>query len=177
MNGKKGIKGFLWHDKNKLEHIVKHDYEQWHMAEAEDIKDIDEVMKIRATKIKTSMNKIVGFINNFKKEDYMVFKTKDTTNPKDSGYRCDQRSMKDTSIELLNSVINQATEVKVNMYANDKDKDFWQKKVCVIQEIYMRSFDYDKKLEKRWFLSPSDSALINIEKFPEKQIGRKNVKK
>ena len=106
LKGKKGIKGFIWHVKNKLEHIVKHDDEPWHMAESEDIKDIDEIMKARETKIKTSMNKMVGFINNFKKEDYVVFKTKDTTNPKDSGYRCDQRSMKDTSIDLLNLIVN-----------------------------------------------------------------------
>ena len=58
-----------------------------------------------------------------------------------------------------------------------EDKDFWQKKICIIQEIYMRSFDYDKKLKKRWFLSPSDAALINIEKFPEKEKKKKNVKK
>ena len=175
LKGKKGIKGVLWHDKNKLEYIVKHADEQWHMAETEDIKDMEEVKTARETKIKTSMNKMVGFMNNFKKEDYVVFKTKDTTNPKDSGYRCDQRSMKDTSIDLLNNIINEAVGAKIDIYVNDKD--FWQKKVCIIQELYMRSFDYDKKLEKYWFLSPSDAALINIEKFPEKEKKKRNVKK
>jgi len=178
-DGKKGIKGFLWHDKNKLEVIVKHTDEKWHIAESEDMKDIEDIKTSRGTKIKTSMNKIIGFINNFKKEDYVVFKTKDTTNPKDLGHRCDQRSMKDVSIELLNSIINEAMEKKVNMYIFNpvEDKDFWQKKICIIQEIYMRSFDYDKKLKKRWFLSPPDAALINIEKFPEKEKKKKNVKK
>jgi hypothetical protein len=43
-----------------------------------------------------------------------------------------------------------------------------QKQICIIQELYGRSFDYDKKRGKRWILSPAESVLVNIENFPEK---------
>ena len=53
-------------------------------------------------------------------------------------------------------------------FDKNTEKEFWQKKICIIQELYLRSFDDDAMLKKRWFLFSPESVLVNIEKFPEK---------
>ena len=177
----KNFTAFIMYKLNKRMIMILNKSNKWVEAEPEDQREIASSKETKdfLTLKPEDYNRIIGFIGYEKSNRYLVFKTKDTTNPKDLGYRCDQRSMKDVSIELLNSIINEAMEKKVNMYIFNpvEDKDFWQKKICIIQEIYMRSFDYDNKVKRRWFLPPSDAALINIEKFPEKEKKKMNVKK
>ena len=180
LKGKKDIKGILWTSKNKPEIIVKQGTSKWHLAEPQDIKDLEEITDKKINDIKTNMNKFIGFMLYFKNEDYLVFKTKDTENPRDTGLRCDQRSMKENSINFLNKVIGIAMKDKeMIIFSFDKntEKEFWQKKICIIQELYLRSFDDDAMLKKRWFLFPSESVLVNIEKFPEKLKTKKMVAK
>jgi hypothetical protein len=180
LTGKKGIKGILWTSKNKLEMIVKQGTEKWHLAEPQDIKDLEETSDKKKNDIKTNMNKFIGFMLHFKNEDYLVFKTKDTENPRDTGLRCDQRSMKENSINFLNKVIGMAMKDKeMNIFIFDKktEKEFWQKKICIIQELYLRSFDDEAMLKKRWFLFSPESVMVNIEKFPEKLKTKKMAAK
>ena len=87
----------------------------------------------------------------------MVFKTKDITNPRDLGARCDQHSMKNTAIELLNNIIGN------DMFSSQLDLP--QREICIIQELYLRLFDREKKNNKRWLLSPPEAVLTSIEKF------------
>ena len=200
LNGRRGIKGILWTAKNKQEYIVKQGTEKWHLAEPQDIKDLDDIIDQNINDIKTNMNKFIGFMLHFKNEDYMVFKTKDTENPRDTGLRCDQRSMKENSIIFLNKIIGIAMKDKeMNIFVFEKaveddkktkkddkksqkdekktDKEFWQKKICIIQEMYLRSFDDEAMLKKRWFLYPSESVLVNIEKYPKKLKPKKIASK
>jgi hypothetical protein len=88
--------------------------------------------------------------------------------------------MKENSINFLNKVIGMAMKDKeMNIFIFDKktEKEFWQKKICIIQELYLRSFDDEAMLKKRWFLFSPESVMVNIEKFPEKLKTKKMAAK
>jgi len=155
--GKKGIKGFLWKENGKLVVIVKHKDEPWHIAESEDIKDLDEKINEIKTELLANLNTIIGFMNDFKTEKYVVFKTKYINSPRVLGARCDQNSNKSKSIEILNSI------VESNLYS--PKLDIPQREICIIQELYLRYFENGRKNNKHWFLSPPYAVLTNIEKF------------
>jgi len=168
LNGDKNIKGFLWKDKKTQVIIVKHSREKWHIAEAEDIKDLAQVLINNKKNIISNLNDLIGFINNFKNEDYVVFKLKNITNQRDSGARCDQISLKGKSIETLNVIIG-------SKKFDNKSLNVPQREICIIQEFYLRSFDKDRKNQKRWFLSPPESVLTDIEKFSSSIKIKKNI--
>ena len=109
-------------------------------------------------------------MNNFKTENYVVFKTKDVNNSRDLGARCDQNSNKSKAIEILNSIIG------VNTYSTQLDIP--QREICVIQELYLRLFEKERKNKKHWFLSPPEAVLTNIEKFTTViKINKRQTKK
>ena len=116
-------------------------------------------------KIKTSMNKDIGFLMYFNSNDdndtSMAFFTKDLTKPRSKGVRCDKVSMKENSINLLNNIINAAIGSKINLYGMNEN-ELSQKKICIIQEIYLRLFDEEQKNKKRWFLSPPEALLVEF---------------
>ena len=162
---KNGLKGFLWKHNGKQAILVKGNGAAgagtgagvWHNAEPEDVKDFLPKLTERKTNIIANLNNIIGFMNNFKTEEYVVFKTKDITNTRDIGARCDQNSNKGKAIAILNSIVGSdqySTELNIS-----------QREICIIQELYLRFFDRTKRNKKRWFLSPPDAVLINIEKY------------
>jgi hypothetical protein len=161
---KNNLSGFLWKDKGKELLFVKRDstaeeINNWKLAEAEDIKDFQEKMNERKTNIISKLNNIIGFMNNFKTEDYVVFKTKDINKSRDTGARCDQNSNKGKAIYILNSIVGESN------FKHHPAKNITQKELCIIQELYLRLFDKERKDKKRWFLSPADAVLTNIEKY------------
>jgi hypothetical protein len=129
------------------------------LAEAEDMKDFQENLNNRSTNIISNLNSIIGFMNNFKTEDFVVFKTKDINKSRDTGARCDQNSNKGKAIDILNSIVGK------NNFTYPPNKKISQKELCIIQELYLRLFDKERKNKKRWFLSPTDAVLTNIEKY------------
>jgi len=175
LTGKRGIKGFLWKNNGQVMVMVKNSnmqataqtvaqtavqqavQEPWHIAEAEDMKDLEERLNEKKTDILSNLNTIIGFMNNFKMENYVVFKTKDINNPRDLGARCDQNSSKSKAIEILNSIVGSDT------YSTKLDIP--QREICVLQEFYLRLFERQRKNNKHWFLSPPEAVLTNIEKF------------
>ena len=180
LKAKNNLTGFLWKDKGKQvlfvkqnknegdigednrednrEDIVNYD-EIWSLAEAEDMKDFQENLNNRSTNIISNLNSIIGFMNNFKTEDFVVFKTKDINKSRDTGARCDQNSNKGKAIDILNSIVGK------NNFTYPPNKKISQKELCIIQELYLRLFDKERKNKKRWFLSPTDAVLTNIEKY------------
>jgi hypothetical protein len=86
-----------------------------------------------------------------------VFKIKYINNPRVLGARCDQNSNKSKAIEILNSIIGD------DIYSTQLDIP--QREICIIQELYLRIFQKERKNKKHWFLSPPDAVLTNIEKF------------
>ena len=166
MTGKNGLKGFLWKENGKSVVLIKGKEEreeregkegQWRLAEAEDIKDLSEAMNDRKTDILTRLNNLIGFMNDFKAENYSVFKTKFLDSPRVLGARCDQNSNKSKSIELLNSIVGR------NVYSTQLNIP--QREICILQELYFRLFENEKKDKKHWFLSPANAVLTNIEKY------------
>jgi hypothetical protein len=104
LTGRNGLKGFLWKNSGQLVTLVKQGTDAWRIAESEDLKDLEQPVNAKKTDILTNLNTIIGFMNNFKGENYVVFKTKNVTNPRDLGARCDQNSNKSKAIEILNIV-------------------------------------------------------------------------
>jgi hypothetical protein len=152
----KGVTGMLLQNTGKIQLVVKKDI--WQKAEAEDYEDLKpQIAQIisRLIPVNEKLNKIVGFMVNFK-DDYMVFKVKLMTRKRHKGARCDQ-SAKSDAVYLLNSILGK------DKY-DDKDKKINQKEICVTQEFMLRLFDKEKKDGKHWFLTPVEAVLTNIEK-------------
>ena len=156
--GKGNIKGIIWNDKSTKVIIVKNNINeldnQWHIAESEDEKDLQEAFEIKREQIMNNVNNDIGFMSNFKKEDAVVFKTKNMLNERDLGARCDQHSTKEKGLSVLNRILGN------EIYSSELDLKF----ICIIQELYFRFFDEKNKNEKKWFLSPGESLLTNIDK-------------
>ena len=108
-------------------------------------------------------------MNNFKTEEYVVFKTKLITNPRDAGARCDQNSNKSKAIDILNNIVgSDKFSTKTNLA---------QREICIIQELFLRLFDKERTNQKRWFLSPPEAVLTQIEKFSRVEKHKKGKKK
>jgi hypothetical protein len=61
-------------------------------------------MKNKFLPSKTKMNNLVGFMGEFKKDGYMVYKLKDLSNKKNKGARCDQSGK--TALPNLHKIID-----------------------------------------------------------------------
>jgi hypothetical protein len=161
----KKLEGFLWKDKGKEVLLIKdREKKEWNLAEAEDLKDFKDKLAERKTTILANLNPLMGFMNNFKTDEYVVFKTKNVTNARDAGARCDQNSNKGKAIDILNTIV-WGPNVEAPNYTYPPGKNISQKELCVIQEMYLRLFDKERKDKKRWFLSPPEAVLTNIEKY------------
>ena len=62
-------------------------------------------------------NAIVGFIDYDKKDDALIFKTKDTEAKRTSGARCDE-SGKSTAIKRLNQILDSLIFIVLKNYTN-----------------------------------------------------------
>ena len=127
----------------------------WAPAQYQDEQDLLPVMTTLVKSLETkkkNLNMIIGFIINFKKEGYMVFKTKDLRKKRNKGARCDQTT-KSLASKVLKEIYPEVFDIK-------KIKSI---QICVLQELYLRLFDREKKDGKTWFLSPVEAQISNIE--------------
>jgi hypothetical protein len=152
-NGK--ISGLLITDKDKQKLIIKND-RFFTLAESEDYVDLQQPIKSLIIKIE-DYNNIVGFIGDFK-NDYNIFKVKFLNKKRHKGARCDQSSKKE-AIEVLNKILENETFTSANTSSMN------QIQICIYQEMYLRYFNYLKKNNKHWFLTPSQAIVNNIEKI------------
>jgi hypothetical protein len=154
-------------------------------ANPEDIRDLEDAVQNKYT-LKTNkdrqLNQYVGFIGFETNKKYMVYKVKDTTNARSTGFRCDQ-SGKDNIIQLLN-------EIETNNDIDYKTDKFNAFELCVKQEFLLRIFEKisnGDRLEnskhiikgdkiknialnnKIWFLDTA-TAIINEFEKKEKKI-------
>jgi hypothetical protein len=166
----KKLKGFLWKEKSKQVLLVSSEEEPWHVAESEDLKDFQPKLDENKKNIIANLNSLIGFMTNFKTEDYVVFKTKNINNSRDAGARCDQNSNKSKSIDILDSI--------VGTYREPPSKKIYNNVICILQELYLRLYDKERKNKKRWFLSPPEAVISNIEKYSTvEKKKKKNIKK
>ena len=92
----------------------------------------------------------IGFMVNFKK-DYMIFKIRDMSKPRNTGARCDQAS-KVKSVRFLNELGEDQYTSKTKMSRHE---------LCIIQEFLLRKFNMERKDGKKWFLRPSEAIIVN----------------
>uniref|UniRef100_A0A6C0KPB6 Helicase ATP-binding domain-containing protein n=1 Tax=viral metagenome TaxID=1070528 RepID=A0A6C0KPB6_9ZZZZ len=158
----KGITGILiFNGPSRLENLNIYVLEnkKWIEGGQEDKRDLEDVI-LKKYNLKKNMNDYVGFIGFETNKKYMVYKVKDTTNERSTGFRCDQ-SGKDKIIKLLNKIeTNSKYESKIT-----KDGAF---ELCVRQEFTLRSFQREKLENKTWFLD-TESAIINEFEKKEKR--------
>ena len=160
----KGITGIvIFNGPSRLENlnIFVLDNDLWIPAKPEDKRDLGSAI-LNKYRLKTNLNHYVGFIGFETNKKYMVYKIKDTTNERSTGFRCDQ-SGKDKSITILN-------EIESNDRYESKVTKIGAKELCVLQEFTLRSFETQKLEGKTWFLD-TETAIIN--EFEKKEKGKK----
>jgi hypothetical protein len=135
---------------------------RWLPAEPEDILKLQEpIMKkyIFSQKQLQTLNKYVGFIGFETNRKYMVYKVKDTTNTRSTGFRCDQ-SGKESVTEVLNNI------EEGDKYSSKQTKD-GAFELCVRQEFTLRNKAKNESLENNgttWFLDTETAIMNEFEK-------------
>ena len=125
-------------------------------SKASELEKVSELILAKSIDIE-NINDIVGFIHTFK-GDYMIFKTKILLTKRSKGTRCDQSS-KAVSVERLHSVLS------YKKYDSTEVKTLSSLEICSEMELYLRLFDKNKKDGKRWFLTPVETIITDIEKL------------
>jgi hypothetical protein len=120
------------------------------IARPVDIKMIIKNKKKINKKIKYST--IIGLMTPFKKS-YAVFKIKNTTQSRDTGYRCDQKGKIDI-LRVLNNTLKEGmySTQDVFTYSNTGDIEN-ARELCIDQELLFRYYDLTNHKNKTWFLS------------------------
>jgi hypothetical protein len=158
----KGITGIvIFNGPSRIDNLNIYILEKnkWIPASSEDKRDLHDAI-LKKYRLKTNMNQYVGFIGFKNKKSYMVYKVKDTSNERSTGFSCVQAG-KDKIIKLLNDI---ETDEK---YASKVTKD-GAFELCVRQEFTLRSFEHQKLENKTWFLD-TETAIIN--EFEKKEKG------
>ena len=129
--------------------IYNEETQSWNPAEyTDEIELQDEIVKLIPTR---QFNNLVGFIGNVKNK-YMIFKTKDTSQARNTGARCHQ-SGKPHAIKRLNDILGE------NKISAEEAKGLHIINLCIRQEFKLRLFNRNKKENKIWFLNPTEAAL------------------
>jgi hypothetical protein len=162
-------KGMLLFNKAKKELfelvVLRYETHEWVSAEPEDERDFSLLLaKVQTEQIK-KMNMIIGFISLFKME-YLVFKVKVMSKKRDKGARCDQ-SGKTDAITIINTALslNAATQSDQYKLTSENTKFRTQKELCVFQEFLLRTFDRKAINGRKWFFTPCEALLCDIERL------------
>ena len=86
------------------------------------------------------------------------------SNKRDKGARCDQAG-KTQTITLINILLslNAATSGDEYKLTNENTKFQTQRELCVFQEFLFRTFNKNRVNGRKWFLTPSEAILCDIE--------------
>ena len=166
----KGINGIVLFDgpsrRDNLNIFVLEN-DMWIPAKPQDKVDLESAI-INKYRPNTNLNTYVGFIGFENNKKYMVYKVKDTTNKRSTGFRCDQ-SGKEAVIKILNYIETGEKYTSKGTKENPKKatKDS-AKELCVRQELLLRCFEKLKRSNKIllnvnnkiWFLD-TESAIFN----------------
>ena len=152
----KRTNGLLLLKDGKQQLIVQDANYKWNIAEGEDYNDFAGQIKDAISRI-LPINNVLGFIGMFK-TDYLIFKVKTMDIKRNKGARCDQAGKMET-IKTLNRIYGE------ERYNKENTKGIGQIELCIRQEFSLRLSDIDRNNNKRWFLTPVEAVLINIEKM------------
>ena len=128
--------------------------------------DVKKILKAKK-KYYSGLNfsNYIGFISPFKKS-YSVFKIKDTTKKRDTGYRCDQKGKIDI-LRVLNSSLNEgmnSTSKSEKQYFSYDNTSLIEnaRELCVDQELVFRYLNLKNTNGKTWFLSLEDYLFTKL---------------
>ena len=162
-------KGMLLFDKKNEDLyvlvVLRYETREWVIAEPEDDNEFEVLLgKIQTEQIQR-MNMIIGFISLFKME-YLVFKAKVMSKKRDKGARCDQ-SGKTDAISIINTILsmNPATRGDDYKLTTENTKQRTQKELCVFQEFLLRVFQRKSINGRKWFFTPCEALLCDIERL------------
>ena len=158
----------LFHEKKEPAYalvILRYETREWTTAEPEDERDFELLLGELQTSHIRSMNMVVGFISLFKKE-YFIFKVKVMSKKRDKGARCDQ-SGKTDAISTINTLLslNASTSGEEYKLTAENTKTRTQRELCVFQEFLLRTFNRNRVNGRKWFFTPCEALLCNIEKL------------
>jgi hypothetical protein len=161
--------GMLLFDKKNKELfalvVLRYETREWTVAEPEDERDFKLLLgKIQTEQIR-SMNMLIGFVSLFKME-YLVFKVKVMSKKRDKGARCDQ-SGKTDAISIINTILsmNPVTQGDDYKLTTENTKQRTQKELCVFQEFLLRVFQRKSIGGRKWFFTPCEALLCDIERL------------
>ena len=135
-------------------YIIDNNINDFREATITDRRDFSSSLNNYKKQLKENLNSVIGYISTFKKDKTKIFKTRlvETVNP---GARCDQKK-KPEIFDLLNKIIGRQIYDK-----NDKqDKKLSKIYLCLLQEMYLRYYNYEKRNDKIWFITENDETLI-----------------
>jgi hypothetical protein len=158
----------LFHEKKEPTYalvVLPYETREWRIAEPEDERDYELILDEYQTKHIQNINMVIGFISFFKKE-YLIFKVKVMSKKRDKGARCDQ-SGKTETITIINSILslNSATSGDEYKLTIENTKNRTQRELCVFQEFLLRTLNHNRVNGRKWFFTPSEATLCNIEKL------------
>ena len=164
---------------------------KWSLAEAEDKYDLEQpiaTLKNKLVPAKEKLHSIVGFMSNFKKEEnnivfkLKVFTLKGVVKKRNKGARCYGKSIETMEeimgpenlrayLDLIKIKYKDIIEEKKKNRALNKTEEgvpdeleaITQIHACVIQEMFLRYYNIQKKDGRNWFLSPEEAVLIDVE--------------
>ena len=137
---------------------------EWVVSEEDDIKYFKEELA-KHTVDKSRLNRIIGYIVNFKDKE-MVFKFKDITLTRNKlGARCDSAGKADI-LKMLNAVIDASTtENSKEIYTQENTATLFQPRLCVLLEMLLREYTRVGKNNRVYFLTPEQSILGEITRY------------
>lgn len=130
---------------------------RWVLGESEDKLDLQPAI-LKKYDLKKNMNRYVGFIGFESDKKYMIYKVKDTSNTRSTGFRCDQAGKKKT-LDILKGIEGEEKEYEPKESAYE---------LCVRQEFVLRNYEKQKKEGKTWFVD-TETAIINEFEYKEKK--------
>jgi superfamily II DNA or RNA helicase len=133
-------------------YILKKD--KWVLGESEDKRDLQQAI-LEKYGPKPNMNRYVGFIGFEADKKYMIYKVKDTSNTRSTGFRCDQAGKKKT-LDILKTIQEKDYDTKETAY-----------ELCVRQEFVLRNYEKQRKDGKTWFVD-TETAIRNEFEYKEK---------
>ena len=145
---------------------------EWVKGEPEDERKIrqSEEGKVFFDKLlRASYNQIIGFVGYEKGNKYLIFKTKNLDSSRDTGARCDEAG-KSKTLTLLNKILGTEKYTSENtkkIVGKDNvviQEAILQTELCVIEEYYLRYFNFIEKNGLKWFFTP-EMALYHDFKF------------
>ena len=104
-------------------------------------------------RIQQIKNPIIGFID-YDDDEGLSFKTKDTTNKRNSGAKC-ANAGKVKTIKQINAVIGS------ELFNSENTKTVSQTTLCIMEEFLMRRYNVERP-DRRWFFTYEENKFLSV---------------